>query len=58
MTLCHVGDHFTLHVPPNRNNFDGLVERCEVLECEPPSRLAFSCSVGAPITFFESIHHE
>ena len=27
-------------------NFDGLVVRCEVLECEPPSRLAFSWSAG------------
>jgi uncharacterized protein YndB with AHSA1/START domain len=38
-----VGHHFTFQVPPNpKARFDGLVVRCEVLECEPPSRLAFS----------------
>jgi len=47
-----VGHHFTFQVPPNpRVNFDGLVVRCEVLECEPPrenagGRLAFSWSAG------------
>ena len=29
--------------------FDGLIVRCEVLECEPPSRLAFSWSAGGPV---------
>jgi uncharacterized protein YndB with AHSA1/START domain len=42
-----VGHHFTFQVPPNpKVRFDGLVVRCEVLECEPPSRLAFSWSAG------------
>jgi uncharacterized protein YndB with AHSA1/START domain len=38
-----VGHHFTFQVPPNPQvGFDGMVVRCEVLECEPRSRLAFS----------------
>jgi uncharacterized protein YndB with AHSA1/START domain len=47
-----IGHHFTFQVPPNpKVNFDGLVVRCEVLECEPPigdvgGRLAFSWSAG------------
>ncbi len=42
-----VGHHFTFQVPPNpKAGFDGLVVRCEVLECNPPSRLAFSWSAG------------
>jgi uncharacterized protein YndB with AHSA1/START domain len=42
-----VGHHFTFQVPPNpKMNFDGLVVQCEVLECEPPSRLAFSWEAG------------
>lgn len=42
-----VGHHFTFRVPPNpKVGFDGLVVHCEVLECEPPSRLAFSWSAG------------
>ncbi len=42
-----VGHQFTFRVPPNpKVNFDGLVVRCEVLECEPPDRLAFSWSAG------------
>src|SRR5262249_41766503 len=41
-----VGHHFTFRVPPNpKAGFDGLVVHCEVLECEPPNRLAFSWSV-------------
>src|SRR5262245_4508243 len=45
-----VGHHFTFRVPPNpKIGFDGLVVRCEVLECEPPSRLVFSWSVGGPV---------
>ncbi len=45
-----VGHHFTFRVPPNpKVNFDGLIVRCEVLECEPPSRLVFSWSVGGPV---------
>ena len=30
-------------------SFDGLVVHCEVLECEPPSRLEFSWSAGGPV---------
>lgn len=42
-----VGHQFTFRVPPNpKAGFDGMVVRCEVLECEPPSRLAFSWSAG------------
>jgi uncharacterized protein YndB with AHSA1/START domain len=45
-----VGHHFTFRVPGNpKVNFDGLTVRCEVLECEPPSRLVFSWSVGGPV---------
>jgi uncharacterized protein YndB with AHSA1/START domain len=50
-----VGHHFTFRVPPNlKAGFDGIVVRCEVLECEPPSengvgRLAFSWSAGGPV---------
>ena len=45
-----IGHHFTFNVPPNpKVGFDGLVVRCEVLECEPPRRLAFSWSVGGPV---------
>src|SRR6516162_7262223 len=40
-----VGHHFTFRVPPNpKAGFDGLIVRCEVLECEPPTRLVFSWS--------------
>jgi uncharacterized protein YndB with AHSA1/START domain len=42
-----VGHHFTFQVPPNpKVNFEGLTVRCEVLECEAPSRLVFSWSAG------------
>ena len=45
-----VGHHFTFRVPGNpKVGFDGLVVRCEVLECDPPSRLVFSWSVGGPV---------
>jgi uncharacterized protein YndB with AHSA1/START domain len=45
-----VGHQFTFRVPGNpKMNFDGLTVRCEVLECEPPSRLEFSWSVGGPV---------
>jgi uncharacterized protein YndB with AHSA1/START domain len=51
-----VGHHFTFRVPPNpRAGFDGLVVRCEVLECDPPGRLVFSWSahalVGTRVSF-------
>ena len=42
-----VGHHFTFRVPPNpKVGFDGMMVRCEVLECEPPNRLAFSWSAA------------
>ena len=45
-----VGHHFTFRVPPKSEvGFEGLVVRCEVLECEPPSRLVFSWSVAGPV---------
>jgi uncharacterized protein YndB with AHSA1/START domain len=45
-----VGHRFTFRVPGNpQANFDGLVVRCEVLECEPPDRLVFSWSAGGPV---------
>ncbi len=45
-----VGHHFTFRVPPKPEvGFDGLVVDCEVLECEPPSRLVFSWSAGGPV---------
>ena len=45
-----VGHRFTFRVPGNpQAHFDGLVVRCEVLECEPPDRLAFSWSAGGPV---------
>ena len=44
------GHHFTFRVPGNpKVGFDGLVVRCEVIECEPPSRLMFSWSAGGPV---------
>jgi uncharacterized protein YndB with AHSA1/START domain len=45
-----VGHRFTFRVPPNpKVGFDGLTVRCEVLECEPPLKLAFSWSAGGPV---------
>lgn len=45
-----VGHQFTFRVPGNpKMNFDGLIVRCEVLECEPPSSLVFSWSAGGPV---------
>lgn len=50
-----VGHKFTFRVPPNPAvGFEGIVVRCEVLECEPPranegGRLAFSWSAGGPV---------
>ncbi len=42
-----LGHHFTFRVPPNpKVNFEGMTIHCEVLECEPPSRLAFSWVAG------------
>jgi uncharacterized protein YndB with AHSA1/START domain len=48
--LPRVGHQFTFRVPANpKVGFDGLTVRCEVLECEPPTRLAFSWSAGGPV---------
>lgn len=45
-----VGHHFQFHIPPNpKVGFDGLVVNCEVLECDPPSLLVFSWTVGGPV---------
>jgi uncharacterized protein YndB with AHSA1/START domain len=50
-----VGHQFTFHVPANpKMNFEGLIVRCEVLECEPPVEqsgglLSFSWSAGGPV---------
>jgi uncharacterized protein YndB with AHSA1/START domain len=42
-----VGHHFTFQVPGNpKMNFEGLTVNCEVLECDPPSRLAFTWEAG------------
>lgn len=41
-----VGHRFTFRTQPNpQAGFDGIV-RCEVLECAPPSRLAYSWAGG------------
>jgi uncharacterized protein YndB with AHSA1/START domain len=45
-----VGHRFTFRVPPNpKVNFDGMAVQCEVLECDEPSRLAFSWAAGGAI---------
>lgn len=45
-----VGHAFTFRVPGDpKANFDGLTVNCEVLECDPPTRLAFSWSAGGPV---------
>ena len=45
-----VGHQFTFRVPAKPEyGFDGLIVHCEVLECEPPSRLVFSWTAGGPV---------
>lgn len=45
-----IGHRFTFRVPPKPEvGFEGLTVDCEVLECDPPSRLVFSWSVGGPV---------
>jgi uncharacterized protein YndB with AHSA1/START domain len=45
-----VGHRFTFRVPPKPEvGFDGLVVNCEVLECDPPSRLEYTWSAGGPV---------
>jgi uncharacterized protein YndB with AHSA1/START domain len=42
-----LGHQFTFQVPPNpKMKFEGMAVHCEVLECEPPGRLAFSWVAG------------
>ena len=46
-----VGHQFTFRVPAKPEvNFEGLTVHCEVLECQPHHRLAFSWSAGGPVT--------
>jgi uncharacterized protein YndB with AHSA1/START domain len=45
-----LGHRFTFRVPGNpKMNFEGLTVRCEVLELQPPDRLAFSWSAGGAV---------
>lgn len=37
-----VGHHFTFRVPPKPQLEEGLIVRCEVLKCVPPSELVFT----------------
>lgn len=41
-----VGHHFTFRVPPKPQLEGGLIVRCEVIECVPPSKLVFTWVVG------------
>jgi uncharacterized protein YndB with AHSA1/START domain len=40
------GHRFTFRVPPKPGLEDGLVVRCEVVKCVPPSELVFTWIVG------------
>lgn len=45
-----IGHRFAFRVPANpKMKFDGLTVHCEVIECEPPDRLAFTWSAGGPV---------
>jgi uncharacterized protein YndB with AHSA1/START domain len=45
--VARMGHQFTFQVPPNpKVNFEGMTVNCEVLECDPPRRLAFSWIAG------------
>jgi len=45
-----VGHRFTFRVPANPAvGFEGLMVRCEVLECEAPRRLVISWAVAGPV---------
>lgn len=45
-----VGHRFAFHVPAKPQvGFEGLVVRCEVLACDPPTQLVFSWSAGGPV---------
>jgi uncharacterized protein YndB with AHSA1/START domain len=45
-----LGHRFTFRVPGKPEvGFEGLTVNCEVLECDPPSRLEFSWSAGGPV---------
>jgi uncharacterized protein YndB with AHSA1/START domain len=51
--VCH---RFTFHVPPNpKAGFDGVVH-CEVLECTPPSSLAYSWTAGVVVDTHTHTH--
>ena len=41
-----VGHRFTFRVPPKPQLEEGLIVRCEVLSCVPPSELVFTWVVG------------
>ena len=41
-----IGHTFTFRVPPNPRIPDGVLIHCQVLECDPPTRLVFSWSAG------------
>lgn len=54
-----LGHRFTFRVPAKPEvGFDGLIVDCEVLECVPPSRLAFSWSAGGLVDTRVSFHLE
>lgn len=45
-----VGHTFSFRVPPNpAAGFEGLTVRCQVEECDPPRRLAFTWRAGGPV---------
>lgn len=45
-----VGHRFTFRVPANpKVGFDGLTVYCEVSECDPPNRLAFSWAIAGQV---------
>lgn len=41
-----VGHRFTFRVPPSPRLEHGLTVHCEVIECDPPRKLAFTWVVG------------
>ena len=54
-----VGHRFTFRVPPNpKVGFDGMIVRCEVLECEPPTQLVFSWSADGLVDTLVSFRLE
>jgi len=53
-----VGHRFTFRVPPKPELEDGLIVRCEVLECVPPRELVFTWVVGEFLNTRVSYHLE